>query len=341
MYEPRSTDRTSILLDEAGSFCIIAVTPFFFFLFYWIAYNDFRAELSTAAGALFSEKSSFFADRMPYPTAVSVVGYAIWVLVQAALYHGLPGHLHQAPRTPGGRRLLYRLNGMRAWIITVGIAAAASYLELIDAAFIARNWGALLATANLYSLALVVIFYIKARVKPDNVGETLFTGKYRDLSFMALQYQLYGEVTNSMLIAIVFRAIIVGEYFLYEEWFFETLDGAHERFSFYNIYGFAATMPQIWTLQTHYLVLHPVKLSNSEALAVVAAFAVGWSLNHYANEQKSRSRQTGGKMTIWGREAQVLEATFGTADGKKHRTVLLCSGMDPSCHNLHKRVSKP
>lgn len=38
-----------------------------------------------------------------------------------------------------------------------------------------------------------------------------------DLSFAALQYQRFGSVTNSMLLAVGFRAIIVVEYFIYED----------------------------------------------------------------------------------------------------------------------------
>jgi hypothetical protein len=38
-----------------------------------------------------------------------------------------------------------------------------------------------------------------------------------DLSFAALQHQRFGSVTNSMLLAVGFRAIIVAEYFLYED----------------------------------------------------------------------------------------------------------------------------
>ena len=108
--------------------------------------------------------------------------------------------------------------------------------------------------------------------------------------------------------------------------FFETLDGAHERFSFYSIYGFAVVMPQLWTLQTQYLAFHPVELTTSAAVAACACFAAGWALNHYANDQKNLSRRTAGRCRIWGQEAKVLEATYQTADGKTHRTVLLCSG---------------
>ncbi|KJZ74771.1 hypothetical protein HIM_05888 [Hirsutella minnesotensis 3608] len=360
MYEPTATDRASIVLDEALSFGIIVGSPLFLFLFYWITYHDFGASLTSAARALVSEGlHTFFVTRLPYPTIASTVGYALWVLSQAALYHYLPGRLHRAPRTPGGRRLLYKLNGLRAWMLTVGAAAAASYWALPDPTFIARHWGGLLATANLYCIALIVVFYIKARAKPDthlaaghfwydlfNGGELhprtgrLFDWKHFnasrtgglvawtliDLSFVALQHQLYGRVTNSIMLATAFRMIIVAEYFYYEEWFFETLDGAHERFSFYNIYGFAAIMPQIWTLQTQYLALHPVDLSYPAMMGATTAFAMGWALNHYANQQKSLSRQTAGKCIIWGQDAKFLEANYRTADGKEHTTVLLCSG---------------
>jgi hypothetical protein len=40
---------------------------------------------------------------------------------------------------------------------------------------------------------------------------------HSDLSFAALQHQRFGSVTNSMILAVGFRAVIVVEYFLYED----------------------------------------------------------------------------------------------------------------------------
>ncbi|PNY28179.1 Uncharacterized protein TCAP_01897, partial [Tolypocladium capitatum] len=85
-------------------------------------------------------------------------------------------------------------------------------------------------------------------------------------------------------------------------------------------------MPFFWTLQTQYLALHPVNLSQPVVIAVTASFVAGWALNHDANGQKSLARETAGRCTVWGRKAKVLEAKYQTADGKQHRTVLLCSG---------------
>ncbi|EGY15911.1 7-dehydrocholesterol reductase [Verticillium dahliae VdLs.17] len=350
MYEPTSTKWTDVYLNEAISLLLITTCPLFL-LFYWITYQDFGVSISSSAEALISDGILNFLARCPRPTVASTTAYAAWVLSQAALYHALPGPLHRGPRTPGGRQLLYRLNGFYAWMLTIGFAAVATFGRLIDPTYIARHWGDLLATANVYCAALIVIFYVKARLKPDNAGETLLTGHFwydlfnggelhprtgvlfdwkhfnasrtgglllwtliadlgaSDLSFVAFQYQLHGVVTNAMIMATIFRGIIVGEYFYFEN----------------CIYGFAAIMPQIWTLQTQYLARYPVDLSNAMTIAVTTAFAAGWVLNHDANRQKSNCREMAGNCLIWGREAQFLEATYQTVDGKKHRTVLLYS----------------
>lgn len=177
MYEPKVNGAANNLLNEAISLFLISTSPLVS-LFYFIAYQDFDASVVAGVQALISEGPvHFFATRCPHLSASSVLAYAAWVLSQAILYHYLPGQLHQAPRTIGGRQLLYRLNGLLAWAVTVAIAAAASYYGLVDPTFIARHWGSLLATANVYCVALIAVFYVKARVSPDNVGETLLTGK--------------------------------------------------------------------------------------------------------------------------------------------------------------------
>ncbi|KAG7102331.1 hypothetical protein HYQ44_018141 [Verticillium longisporum] len=246
MYEQTLKEWTDVYLNEAISLLLITTCPLFL-LFYWITYQDFGVSISSSAEALVSDGILKFLARCPSPTAASTTAYAAWVLSQAALYHVLPGPLHRGPRTPGGRQLLYRLNGFHAWILTIGIAAAATFCRLIDPTYIARHWGDLLATANVYCVALIVIFYVKARLKPDNVGETLLTGHF--------WYDLFngGELhprTGDLFDWKHFNASRTGGLLLWTLMFFETLDGAHERFSFYSIYGFAAIMPQIWTLQT-------------------------------------------------------------------------------------------
>ncbi|GIZ39470.1 hypothetical protein CKM354_000285200 [Cercospora kikuchii] len=351
-----------MLLNEIASFFLVTGSPLFL-AFYQIAYQDFDASLEFAARSLMEEGPVlFFAERTPRPTASTIAVYLGYVGWQAMLYNFLPGPLHAAPRTVGGRRILYRLNGLAAWASTILVAAACSYLSLSDPTYIANNWGPLLATANVYSMALITISWLKARISPDLESETFLTGYFWydlfnggelhprsgrlfdwkhfnasrtggiltwsliDLSFAALQYEKHGKLTASMALTVAFRLTITIEYFWYENWFFETLDGSYERFSFYSIYGFAAMMPHLWTLQTQYLALHPVELSTGQCLGLSMMFLAGWYMRHIVDHQKSSTRAANGDNKIWGETAKVLRVQYRTSDGKVHHSLLLCSG---------------
>ncbi|KAH8890445.1 7-dehydrocholesterol reductase [Thozetella sp. PMI_491] len=322
MHKQRTMRWANVVGQEVACFLLVVTCPLFN-LFFWISYQYFGASLSTCWAALVAEGPSFFLSRLPYPTKSSVSSYLFWILLQGLLYLFLPGPIHRGSRTPGGRQLQYKLNGLSAWVCTTAIALVASHSQLIDPAFIAENWGSILTTANIYCFILICIFSIKAHMRPDNAEDTFLTGRF--------WYDLFngGELhprTGSMFDWKHFNASRSGGILAWTLIFFETLDGAYECFSFYSIYGFAAMMPQIWTLQTQYLALHPTRLSFAATICGMALFALGWFVNHYANDQKSLSRRTGGKCKIWGHEAQCLEAVYRTADGKTHRTILLCSG---------------
>ncbi|KAL2196336.1 7-dehydrocholesterol reductase [Corynascus similis CBS 632.67] len=323
MYEPRATSRTGVVVNELMSFQLIATSPILDW-FVMIVHQDFDWSLSVASRAVLSKRLSFFSSRLLPVTTTSVAAYLSWVIFQAILYVFVPGRLHQAPRTPGGRRLIYKLNGLNAWLLTVILAAWASYAGLVNPAVLASSWPTALATATLYSFTLIAVFFVKARVAPDDKGDTMITGHF--------WYDLFngGELhprTGQLFDWKHFNASRTGGILAWTLMFFETLDGAHERFSFYNIFGFAVMMPHLWTLQTQYLATHPIELSPVAVALLVAIFASGWTLNHVANDQKNMSRRSGGKFRIAGREAETIAAKYRTADGKVHHTVLLCSGL--------------
>lgn len=176
MYEPKITSRAASVCNELISFVLITTSPLLLWL-YLVAYQDFEASLSSTIAAILHGKFEFITSRLPFVTGQSIATYSGWVLLQAILYAWLPGPDHLAPRTPGGRRLVYKLNGLRAWLLTVVGFTLVSYYGFIDPAFIAKNWASLWATANFYCFALIAVFFIKARTSPDNKGDTLITGK--------------------------------------------------------------------------------------------------------------------------------------------------------------------
>lgn len=108
--------------------------------------------------------------------------------------------------------------------------------------------------------------------------------------------------------------------------FFHTLDGMYEGFGFYNIYGFSGMMPVFWTLQTQYLAKHPKEMSPLALACIIAMYTIGWCVRFTADYQKLRFRQTGGKYSIWGKNAKGIRASYQTTDGKVRESLLLSSG---------------
>ncbi|OKO97320.1 hypothetical protein PENSUB_10114 [Penicillium subrubescens] len=83
-----------------------------------------------------------------------------------------------------------------------------------------------------------------------------------------------------MIVAILSHGWVVLDFFVDEDWFLYTLDGMYESFAFYNIYGFSAMMPALWTLQTQYLALQPREVSRPTLIACIILFIAGWLLRY-------------------------------------------------------------
>ncbi|KAE8332430.1 hypothetical protein BDV39DRAFT_216575 [Aspergillus sergii] len=332
-------------------------------IFYCIAYHHFDTSLYAAARAAYSEGFFyFFATRFPRPSLISVSCYAAWLALQAILYVCLPGEIALGPVTPAGRRLKYKLNGLTAWCLTVALWAVGTKSGLVDPTIIARKWEGLIWTTTVFCVVAALISYAKACVLPGVETENLKTGLFWydffggvelhprigelwdwkhflssrtggiitwtviDLSFAASQYQTYGYLTNTMVVVVFLRGWVVVDYFINEEWFFHTLDGMYEGFGFYNIYGFSGMMPVFWTLQTQYLAKHPKEMSPLALACIIAMYTIGWCIRFTADYQKLRFRQTGGKYSIWGKNAKGIRASYQTTDGKVRESLLLSSG---------------
>ncbi|KAE8373974.1 ergosterol biosynthesis ERG4/ERG24 [Aspergillus bertholletiae] len=347
---------------EIISFVLCTTSPLVV-IYYWIAYHYFDTSIVTAARAAYSEGPvQFFAIRLPRSSLNAILGYTTWLAIQAILYVYLPGSKALGPITPAGRRLEYKLNGLAAWGATIALWAVGSSFGIIDPAWIAKNWGGLIWTTNVFCVIAVALFHIKAQILPDNEAETFITGSFWydifeggelhprigkmwdwrqffstrtggilawtliDLSFAAYQYQYHGFLTKTMVAVVIMRGWVVVDFFVNELWFFHTLDGMYESFGFYNIYGFSGMMPVLWTVQTQYLAKHPEELSNIGLTSVILLFFVGWLIRFFADYQRMKFRQTGGECRIWGKKAEGIRALYQTADGKARHSMLLCSG---------------
>lgn len=118
---------------------LVLVAPFGLYI-NWLALEHYNGSLLLAFQALSSQGWRLMSEYRPKPTVAAFLGYFLWIAIQAALYHFLPGEQCSGARTPGGHRLQYTTNGLAAWTISHILYLAAAVLGVLDPALIARNW---------------------------------------------------------------------------------------------------------------------------------------------------------------------------------------------------------
>ncbi|KAI9098107.1 ergosterol biosynthesis ERG4/ERG24 [Phlyctochytrium arcticum] len=323
---------------------------------------QFVLKNGTSDHALKTGVTELITKHFPVPTKEGFMLAGGWIAFQAALYTFLPAKVGYGQMTPAGYTLPYVVNGLYAWIVTHALFFTASLgFGLFPASIIHDNWGALLVAANVYGYLLTLFCYLKAHIAPSHRDDRKFSGSIIydlymgiefnprigklfdfklfhngrpgivawtliDLSFAAAQYQKIGYITNSMVLVNFVHAMYVLDFFVYEDWYLRTIDIAHDHFGFYLSWGDSVWLPFMYTLQSHYLVRNPIDLNTPYFLAVLAMSLVGYYIFRKVNNQKDLVRRTNGDCKIWGKPAKVIRTEFITSDGKKHESLLLCSG---------------
>lgn len=261
--------------------------------------------------------------------------------------------------TPAGNQLTYNINGLQAWVISHLLFLIGSF-TLFSPTLIFDNWGALLIAANGVGYLLAFYVYLKAHYFPSYPEDRKFSGNpfydfymgielnprvgpvdiklffngrpgivawtLINISFAFAQYQIYGYVTNSMLLVNLLHALYVLYFFWKEEWYLNTIDIHHDHFGWMLAWGDSVWLPYMYTLQGLYLVINPVSLSWPYALFVLALGLTGFWIFVSANNQKDRFRKKDGRIFIRGKPAQFIPCEYYAADGQKRHAKLLTSG---------------
>lgn len=290
--------------------------------------------------ALVVPDAAFWSHVEP-PSLASVGFYLLWIAFQAALYAWLPGRSAEGAPLPDGRRLAYRLNGLLALLLTIGVAALAVALGLAPPGLLYEHFGALVITSNaVVLLGCVWLVALGRRQATDeerelNLLEAYTVGACRnprigrfdlkffcesrpsmilwvliDLSLAAQQYTLHGTVSNAMVLVCFFQILYVTDYFTFEDAILTTWDIKHEGFGFMLGWGCLVWIPFAYSLQPLYLVAHPEPLPGWGASAVFALNALGFYIFRSSNLQKHRfSRDP--MEPIWGRKPEFIQTAHG------------------------------
>lgn len=144
----------------------------------WVALEHFDGSLISAVSSMAAKGIWPFAKQyFPRPSAFGFMVYAIWITLQAVLYHYLPGMRCFGQRTPGGNLLSYTANGVMAWAVTHLSFLVASVLGIIDPAVVAKHWPGLFVAANIYGFVTAALAQTKAHVASSYPEDDKFTGK--------------------------------------------------------------------------------------------------------------------------------------------------------------------
>lgn len=273
-------------------------------------------------GALFAPTPATLA-ALPAPTLAAVGIIVGWLLFQALLYRLLPGPVRDG---------VYRLNGWRAFSLTLAVGAGAVTLGWIPPTILYDEFGALLTTAHLLVFAMCVWlwrrgqgrtladFFLGTDLHPRVGGFDLkFFCESRpgligwlliDLSCAAKQWETLGHVSTPMLLVAAFQLLYVADYFWHEEAILTTWDIRHERLGWMLGWGCLVWVPFTYSLQALYLVQHGHSLPAWAVVGLIALNGGGYAVFRGANWQKHRFRSDPAA-PVWGRPAEYVETAAG------------------------------
>jgi len=297
------------------------------------------------------------------------------------------GGIKEGNPSPGGIIYKYNINGFQAWLISMALFIGGVNKDYFPATIIYDNWENILLVMSLISYVIATYAYIRAFLFPNNIRDCKFTTSiiynyfmgielnprtfYLDwklflngrpgiigwslinLSFAAAQYELYGYITNSMILVNFLQLLYIGFFFYRESWYINTLDISHDHFGWMFAFGDLVWLPAMYTLQALYLTQHPTQLSLPYFLFVLFLGIIGFYIFASSNNEKDRFRATVKTLNkidiefvhenvpeetiimMSGKPVDALLCPYKTNDGKSHVSYLLLSGWWGLCRHIN------
>ncbi|ROW17414.1 hypothetical protein VPNG_00843 [Cytospora leucostoma] len=119
-------------------------------------------------------------------------------------------------------------------------------------------------------------------LRPGMLGWILF-----NCAFIAKQYRTYGFVTDSIIFVTIVQAFYVLDGVFMEPAILTTMDITTDGFGCMLAFGDLVWVPFLYSLQTRYLSVYPVKLGPIWLTGILALLLTGFSIFRLANLQKN------------------------------------------------------
>lgn len=301
------------------------------------------------------------------PSAWKILG--CFAAFQLILMRLVPGKTWTGPITPNGNVPIYKANGVASFFLTLILFYLTTFqFKLFSPTIIYDNFGGILGALNIFSLFFCLFLYLKGRFLPSSSdastsGNFIFdyywgTELYPRilgwdikmftncrfalmgwplilLSFAAKQQELYGGISDSMLVAVSLQILYVTKFFIWETGYLRSLDIMHDRAGYYICWGCLVWVPSIYTSPSLYLVNHPIHLGPLLATTFFCLGALSILVNFLADWQRQRIRMTNGQCLIWGKHPIYTVAKYKTEKGEDKQNLLLASGFWGIARHFH------
>jgi 7-dehydrocholesterol reductase len=357
------------LFDIAVSIFLLVTSPIFIFVVWYANVNLDGSYL--AYWELMQEQGwvSTLVSSIPNPCDQTAWEYLVsFIVIQMFLMVTLPGKTYKASMTATGHVPVYTDNGFLQYMLSFLLYPALVYLDIFDPAVVYDKFGEILCASSITALSLCVLLSIKGLVALSTkdcgssgnfitdifwgtelyprifgVDVKLFTNCrfgmiYWQLGILCYAYKQYkdlGFVSTSMIVNIVLQTVYIAKFFWWERGYMSSMDIQHDRAGFYLCWGCMAFLPMIYTSHSFYLTKHPIALSLPFACFITFVGLFGIWMNYDADHQRQHFREMGGHVTIWGKPAEYIEATYKTTDGKTRQSLLLTSGWWGVARHFH------
>ncbi len=360
------------LLRDLGVLLIILLTPPVAILLW---YTDTYLQGSLRELVHFFSERGFFTGMYAIWAPVFWGSKTAWIIlglfaaIEILLMKLLPGKVVEGPVTPRGYIPRYRNNGFTAFLVSLFLFWLLGFrLGLFRPAMIYDRFGEILGALNIFAWSFTLLLYVKGLCCPTtpdsgSTGSFLFdyywgTDLYPHilginvkhfancrfgmmswplllLAFVDKQHELYGAVSDSMIVSVTLQLIYVGIFFFYESGYFRTMDIQVDRAGYYLIWGVMVWIPSVYTLTGHWLVNHPVTIGPGlSAVLVVAGLLSFWSKTGM-NRQRIRVREHDGNYRIWGHPAKIIRAKYTDDHGVERESILLADGWWGIARHFH------
>jgi len=300
--------------------------------------------------ALFAHGGALFVPRglddvralLPSPTGRALAIYGAWLALQAVLAVAAPGKIVEGALLRDGTRLPYKLNGLVAFVVSVGAVVGLLAGGVVRATTVVDELGPIITTATLMIAALSVVFYVWGRRRGARERSTgnaiydffmgtvlnprvgLFDFKFFFESRMGMaswgalavilpwaQWEQTGAISTAMAVVSACQVWYVTDFFVFESNLLSMLDIVYENFGFMLAFGCVVWIPFTFALQQQFLLVHPHALPSWAAVGIVAMHLAGYVVFRDSNLQKQRFRRDPSQ-PVWGRPPRALDTKRGT-----------------------------